>query len=128
MIESDHSSVTTGPIEGKNAMFDRLAAIEARYDELEQLMADPAVMTDYARLAEISKERANLTEIVETLRQYRRAQAQLDGARELIAAESDPELRALAEEEVSTLETTCADLENRLRILLVPKDPRDDKN
>ncbi|MGQ9908011.1 MAG: peptide chain release factor 1 [Candidatus Flexifilum sp.] len=109
-------------------MFDKLAAIEARYDELEQLMADPAIMTDYARLAEISKERAGLTEIVETLRQYRRAQEQLEGARELIAAESDPELRALAEEEAAALETTCADLENRLRVLLVPKDPRDDKN
>jgi len=109
-------------------MFDKLAAIEARYEELERLMADPAVMSDYARIAEISKERAGLTEIVEVFRQYQRLRDQLDDARELIRAEGDPELRAMAEEEVIALETATAELENKLRILLIPKDPRDDKN
>lgn len=109
-------------------MFEKLAAIEARYDELEHAMSDPAIMSDYAKIAEMSKERAGLTEIVEVFRQYQRLRDQLEGARELIEAESDPELRAMAEEEVIALDAATAELEDRLRVLLVPKDPRDEKN
>lgn len=110
------------------AMLDKLAAIEARFDELEALLGDPEVMSDYTRIAEYSKERASLNEIVSVYRDYVRQTDQLAQAREMIEAEDDPELRALAQEDVDTLATTSAELEERLRVLLLPKDARDDKN
>lgn len=109
-------------------MFEKLAAIEARYDELERLMGEPSVMSDYAKLAEYSKERANLSEIVEKFRAHKRFSDELAGARELVEAEKDPDLRALAEEEIASLEARIETLESDLKRMLVPKDPRDEKN
>lgn len=109
-------------------MLDKLASIEARYNELERLMSDPAVMSDYTRIAEYNKERSGLTEIIEVFRSYKRASEQLDGARQLMNEESDPELQAMAEEEVTSLAASVESLEEQLRLLLLPKDPRDDKN
>lgn len=109
-------------------MFEKLAAIEARYDELERLMGEPSVMSDYAKLAEYGKERANLSEIVEKFRAYKRFSDELAGARELVEAEKDPDLRALAEEEIASLEARIETLESDLKRMLVPKDPRDEKN
>ena len=109
-------------------MLDKLASIEARYNELERLMSDPAVMSDYTKIAEYNKERSGLTEIIEVFRTYKRASEQLDGARQLMNEESDPELQAMAEEEVTSLAASVESLEEQLRLLLLPKDPRDDKN
>jgi peptide chain release factor 1 len=109
-------------------MLDKLASIEARYEELERLLGDPATINDYEKMAEYSKERSGLTEIVEAYREYKRQLAQLDGAREMLNAESDPELRAMALEEVNSLEASTEQLRERLKLLLLPKDPRDDKN
>jgi peptide chain release factor 1 len=109
-------------------MYDKLAAIEARYDELERLLSDPAVLSDYDKIAEYSKERASLSEIVETYREYQRQTTQLDDARALLASETDAELRALALEEIAALESRTEALRERLKLLLLPKDKRDDKN
>lgn len=109
-------------------MLDKLAAIDARYDELERLMADPAVMSDYGKIAEYSKERSSLEEIVQVFRDFRRQSEQLGEARTIINTESDADLRALAEEEILELEASLPTLEERLKLLLIPKDPRDDKS
>jgi peptide chain release factor 1 len=109
-------------------MLEKLASIEARYDELERLMSDPAVLSDYGRIAELSKERTSLSEIVDAYREYKRQTTQLDDALAMRAAESDPEMLALAEEEIAELQAGIPTLEERLRVLLIPKDPRDDKN
>ena len=109
-------------------MLEKLAGIEARYEELERLMSDPEQMGDYHRIAEYAKERSALAEIVDRYRAYRRELQQLDDARRMLEDEADPELRALAEEEVAGLEASIARLEEQLRLLLLPKDPRDDKN
>lgn len=109
-------------------MLDKLANIEARYDELERLMSDPAVLSDYSRIAELSKERTSLSEIVEAYRDYKRQVAQLADARAMRDAESDPDMLALAEDEIAELEASLPTLEERLRVLLIPKDPRDEKN
>jgi peptide chain release factor 1 len=109
-------------------MLDKLVGIEARYDELERLMADPAVATDYEKVAEYAQERAGLTEIVEAYRAYQRQMQQLEDARQLAEAEDDPELRELAKSEVSELEASTAKLSEQLKTMLLPKDPRDDKN
>jgi len=109
-------------------MLEKLAAIESRYNELEQLMSDPAVMSDYSKIAEYSKERASLSEIVENYRDYKRQLQELDDARRMLEEESDPELSAMAREEAGNLTTSTEALHEKLLVLLLPKDLRDDKN
>lgn len=109
-------------------MLNRLAGIEARYEELERLISDPAVMANYARVVEYSRERAGLDEIVRSYRDYKTQMDQLEQARAMLSDEDDAELRALAEEEAAALKASTAELEQRLRLMLLPKDPRDEKN
>jgi peptide chain release factor 1 len=109
-------------------MLEKVAAIEERYNELERLISDPAVMNDYTKIAEYSKERASLTELVENYRNYTRQLQELDDAKKMLDEESDPELSAMAHEEVTALTASTEDLYNKLVVLLLPKDPRDDKN
>jgi peptide chain release factor 1 len=109
-------------------MLDKLAGIEARYNELDQLISDPANMNDYTKVAEYSKERASLSDLVDNYREYRSQLQQLEDAKTMQQEESDPELSAMAQEEVSTLSQSTEALYERLKRLLLPKDPRDDKN
>ena len=109
-------------------MLNRLMGIETRYDELERLLSDPAVMADYAKLAEYSKERAGLELIINTYRGYKEQMRQLEDARAMLRDETDADLRLMAEEEVEALRQSTADLEAHMRVLLLPKDPRDSKN
>jgi peptide chain release factor 1 len=109
-------------------MIEKLASIESRYQELERLLSDPAVLSDYDKIAVYSKERASLSEIVDAFRDYQRKLAQLEDARLMIASESDADLLAMAQEEIGTLTTETDALSERLKLLLLPKDPRDDKN
>ncbi|MBZ0303733.1 MAG: peptide chain release factor 1, partial [Anaerolineae bacterium] len=80
------------------------------------------------KVAEYSKERATLEELVETFRKYKHQSQQLESARAMLNDESDADMLALAQEEVNELETSTVELEDQLKRLLVPKDPRDDKN
>jgi peptide chain release factor 1 len=109
-------------------MLEKLAGIEARYDELDRLMSDPDVMADYTKVAEYSKERASLEEIVQVYRRYKHDMQELDDARSLAENEADEELRAMAQEEVDRLKASTEELNQKLTVLLLPKDPRDDKN
>ena len=109
-------------------MLEKLAVVESRYLELEGLMGDPAIAADYEKVAELAKERASLQDIVDAYRQYQRGAAELEDAREMLLADQDAELRALAGEEVAELEASNADVLEKLRLMLLPKDPRDSKN
>lgn len=109
-------------------MLEKLAEVESRYLELENLMGDPEIATDYERVAELAKERSSLQDIVDAYRQYQRGAAELDDARELLQAADDAEMRELASDEVTELEASNANLLEKLRLLLLPKDPRDNKN
>ncbi len=109
-------------------LLEKLAGIEARYDELNNLMGDPAVLADYTRLRETGQERNNLEPIVHAYHGYRAALRHLDEARTLAASETDDDLKALAAEEVTHLQGQIEPMENDIKALLVPKDPRDDKN
>jgi peptide chain release factor 1 len=109
-------------------MLGKLVGIEERYNEIEQAMSDPAVMAEYSKIAEYSKERAGLVDIVESYRDYKSQMQQLEEARVLAEEETDPELRAMAEEEIETLKQSTQELEEKLKVMLLPKDPRDDKN
>jgi peptide chain release factor 1 len=107
---------------------EKLAGIEKRYDELNNLMADPAVIADYNRLRETGQERTSLEPIVHAYHDYREALRHLDEAQSLTASESDADLKAMADEEVTHLQEQIAQMESNIKVLLVPKDPRDDKN
>ena len=109
-------------------LLEKMAGIESRYEELNTLMSDPAVLGDYNRLREVGQERMNLVPIVEAYREYRDRLGHLDGARLMVANESDPDLAEMAKEEVTSLEAQISAMEANLKVLLVPKDPRDDKN
>jgi peptide chain release factor 1 len=104
-------------------MLPKLAGIEARYDELNRLMAEGH--SDYSKLAEYAKERSDIEEIVAASRAYRTLVDELEGARALL---DDPAMADLAQDEVRRLEREKTEAEQRLRLMLVPKDPRDERN
>jgi peptide chain release factor 1 len=107
-------------------MLDKLKGIEERYQQLGNELLD--VGSNYQRAAEINKERVDLEPIVEKAREYRQAVKSLQEARTIIESENDAELIALAETDVAELNPKIENLEKEIKGLLVPKDPRDDKN
>ena len=109
-------------------MLEKLAEVENRHIELEAALGDPAVAADYEKVAELAKERASLQGVVDAFRQYRKLAEELEGARELLQAADDAEMRELAGEEIAELEAGTAELLEKLRLTLLPKDPRDSKN
>ena len=108
-----------------STFLDTLADIENRYEELEQLMADPAVTADHLRLQEIGRERAELDGVVTAFRQLRDTESAIADTEALAA---DPEMADLAAEELRSLRDRQQALMARVRTLLIPKDPNDDKN
>lgn len=106
-------------------LLDKLAGIEARYEDLERVISDPANVNDYEKVAELAQERAEIADIVSATRAYRQALDELEQARALF---DDPDMAALAREEADALETRIAALEAQLRRMLLPRDPRDDKD
>ncbi len=106
----------------------QLSRVEERYEELDQLMADPDVLADYARVLELAQERSSLEAIVDAFRLYQDLQQQLADSRELLAESDDPELAELAELEIADLAGQVSGLEDELRRMLLPKDRNDDKN
>ena len=109
-------------------MLDKLSEVESRYVELERLMSDPDIAADYEQVAELAKERASLQRLVDAFRRYQKQARELDEARELLQSEDDAELRELAQSEAAELEASSAALLDELRLMLLPKDPRDGKN
>ena len=107
-------------------MLDKLKGIEERYEQLGQQMLE--VGNDYQRAAEINKERVDLEPIVDKAREYRQTVKSLEEARSILDTESDTELLALAESDITDLSPKIETLEMEIKGLLVPKDPRDDKN
>jgi len=108
-------------------MFDRLAEIEARFEELERLLSDPDVVADHRRLQEIGRERAQLAPVVDLYRQYRDTDAALNEAHASARAD-DPELRELGREEEDRLAPELERLDASLKVALLPRDPADDKD
>jgi peptide chain release factor 1 len=105
----------------------KLDEAESRYDRLSRDMADPAVIQDPERYRKTAKAHRDLEEIVSKYREWKQVRHNLDDARSMLA-ETDDELRLMAEEETARLEPRIAVIEEELRILLLPKDPNDEKN
>jgi peptide chain release factor 1 len=109
-------------------MLDKLEAVEARYEELNRLMADLEVITNPNLLREYGQEAAELEELVQTYRRFRAARNQLAETRTMLDDSLDDDMLALVEDEIATLEQQQADLTEQLELLLLPKDPNDEKN
>ncbi|MGX9133132.1 peptide chain release factor 1 [Rummeliibacillus sp. JY-2-4R] len=109
-------------------MFDRLQAVEDRYEKLNELLSDPDVVSDSKKLAKYSKEQSDIHETVDVYREYKSAKEQLADAKEMLEEKLDAEMKEMVKEEVNDLEKQIVDFEERLRILLIPKDPNDNKN
>jgi len=109
-------------------VFDRLQAVEMRYDKLTELLSDPEVISDTKKLREYSKEQSDIQETVEAYREYKDVKEQLEGAKAMLEDKMDADMREMVKEEISELEEQQEELAERLHILLLPKDPNDDKN
>ena len=109
-------------------MLDKVRLIEERYEELNRLMADPEVATDHLKVTEYAQEQAEIQELVQSYRRYEALSQELADTRELLEIEEGAEMRELAEQEVTHLEGEMTVLYDRMRILLLPKDPNDEKN
>jgi peptide chain release factor 1 len=107
---------------------DRLAQIEARYEQLNELLADPQVLADPQQMLRYSREQASQGEVVSLYRELRRVQEEVAGARALLEDGRDPELADLAREEVRDLEQREGELQGQLRLALLPRDPNDEKS
>ena len=108
-------------------MFDKLNSVEARYGELVTLLADPAVQSDATKYRDTAKALSEIEPLVEKYREYKGVEQQLRDAQDLVRA-GDAEMAALAREELTDLEPRHAALLDEIRILLLPKDPNDEKN
>jgi len=120
-----HINRTTNEV---NYMFDKLQAVEDRYERLNELLSDPEVVNDAKKLRQYSKEQADIQETVEVYREYKKTKEELEDAKQMLEEKLDPEMHELVKEEFNTLKNKIQELEQRLKILLLPKDPNDDKN
>ncbi|MGD7049569.1 peptide chain release factor 1 [Rossellomorea marisflavi] len=109
-------------------MYDRLQAVEDRYDKLNELLSDPEIVNDPKKLREYSKEQSDIQATVEAYREYKELNQQYKDAKAMLEDKLDADMREMVKEEVSELEEQITALEERLKILLIPKDPNDDKN
>ena len=109
-------------------MFDKLDFITEKYQELSEKVADPAIIADQATWQKYMKEMAEIEPIVKAYEKYKKMKADLDDAWEIVNLEDDEEMREMAKEEAHELEAGIEQLEGEMKILLLPKDPNDDKN
>jgi peptide chain release factor 1 len=109
-------------------MFERLNQIEAKYDELTKALSSPEVINDSSRYQKTAKAHSEVAEIVEKYREYKDLNRGIEESKAMVAEESDAELRAYAQEELTRLGERLTQVENDLKVLLVPKDPNDEKN
>ncbi|ANZ61671.1 peptide chain release factor 1 [Secundilactobacillus paracollinoides] len=109
-------------------MFDRLQAVVDRYDELNELISDPEVIADTQRFMTLSKEEGELRDTVETYRKYKQVTDQLNEDNEMLHEKLDDDMEQMVKDELKELEPQKEELEDHIRVLLLPKDPNDDKN
>ncbi|TWJ33347.1 peptide chain release factor 1 [Geobacter argillaceus] len=106
-------------------MLEKIEEIERRFQELEALLSDPAVIGNQTEFRKFSREHADIAPLVDAYRQHRKVLEEIEGNRELL---SDPDMKEMAEEELKSLEARREELEKEIRLLLLPKDPNDSRN
>src|SRR5438552_10043861 len=109
-------------------MFERLDQIETRYEELTQALASPDIMSDSAKFQKTAKAHSEVSSIVEKYREYKDLKRGIAESKAMLADEKDVEMRAYAQEELDKLEARVGGVEEELKVLLLPKDPNDEKD
>ena len=109
-------------------ILEKLEAIKLRYEEIGQQITDPAVMADMKRYVKLNKEYCDLKPLIEAYSEYRNVLSNLEEARQILQNEKDEELREMAKEEVEILGQQVEMLEERIKLLLLPSDPEDDRS
>jgi peptide chain release factor 1 len=109
-------------------VFDKLEAVVKRFETLTERLADPTLYDRAAEMREVNTERSNLEPIVLKYKEFKKIQNDIEDNKNMLINEKDEELRAMAKEELSDLESRIPKIENELKLLLIPKDPNDDKN
>src|SRR3954467_13769806 len=109
-------------------MLDKLEQIEARYETLTDELSRPEVYSDPTNYAKLNKQHRSLGEVVTKYREWKQIKSDLSGAKEMFDLEEDEEMRELARAEMTTLEERLGRVEEELRVLLLPRDPNDEKN
>ncbi|HKW66203.1 MAG TPA: peptide chain release factor 1 [Terriglobales bacterium] len=109
-------------------MFERLDQLETRYQELERSLASPEIISDSAKYQKTAKAHSELTPVVEKYREFKDLKRGIEESKAVLAEEKDAEMRAYAQEELSKLEARAVQVEQELTVLLLPKDPNDEKN
>jgi peptide chain release factor 1 len=109
-------------------MFSRLDKVEVQYDSLSEKLSDPAVAQDQNLFRKLAKEHSDLKEVVETYRRYKKVCSSLEENKELLSTEKDDELCQMIKEDITSLENEIKTLTDQIKVLLIPKDPNDNKN
>ena len=109
-------------------MFDKIEFVEEKYKELNQKISDPEVINNQSLWKKLMKEHAEIEPVVMKYREYKTVKSQFEGAKEILESSNDEEMRELAKMELSELEESLEAVSEELRVLLLPKDPNDDKN
>ena len=109
-------------------MYDKLQALEDRFEQLESQISDPEIMADRAKWQQLVKSHSDLSDVVAVFRQYKKAKGDLQDNKQMLEDKLEPDFREMVELEVAELTTQIEELEKQLKILLLPKDPNDDKN
>lgn len=109
-------------------MLDKIQKIEQKYKELGLTLSDPAVIADYEKFRDLSKQRKAMEETVETYNAYKQAKDSIDEAKELLHGEKDPTMREFLNNEIASNEAKIPVYEEKMKVLLLPKDPMDDKD
>ena len=109
-------------------MFEKLNALEEKYEDLTRKLSDPDVITNQEQFRKYAKSHAELGEVVEKYREYKKIAQEIVDTKDLLHTETDAEMRELARSELTDLEPQQEELEQELRTLLIPKDPNDEKN
>ena len=111
-----------------NTLLEKLDTLVARYEEVSTLITDPAVIADQKRYVKLTKEYKELGDLMKARREYVQVLADIDEAKDIIANESDPEMRDMAREELDKCEARRPELEEEIKLLLIPADPQDSRN
>jgi len=109
-------------------MFEKIEELERRYEEIQAELSEPAVVNDQNRFRKLMKEQTDMGAIVEKYREYKSVRKTVEESLELLDSENDPEMRDMIKEELSDARQRIPEIENELKILLLPKDPNDEKN
>ena len=110
------------------SLVEKIKSLQGKFDSLSAQIADPDVMSDMKRYVQLNKEYKELAPIIETGKVLCKMVQDLDDAKEILQNEKDEDLREMAKEKVSTLEAGLPEMEEKIKLLLIPKDPQDSKN